>query len=508
MLDHLATGSIYAAILGVLIFLVHRRGARTIHALQAASAVQEQTLAGLRAELAGADSKREEFLAHAGHELRAPLATMLGYSDLLLNEVRLAGRGKELAIIQRNAQRLMDLIDELLECARGHADPARLQLRPVQPAHVLEQVMRQARHLARAGGNRAVLELHGELPAAVLLDPDRLQQVLLHLLNNAARFTRHGTLTLRVSATQQGAMHALRFDVEDDGIGIAPALHEAIFKPFFRAAAVTSGTPGSGLGLAVSRLWVHAMGGDISVSSKPAEGSSFSFTLNCAPASDADLGVTATCLLAPGGGRVMLVEDSGDVRHYLAELLAAAGYTVICAANGRAALDQIAHDGVPPDAVLTDQTMPELDGWGLLRELRQRYGEALPVLLLSAGADRAPEGWPVHLRFDAMLRKSVDTPRLLEKLLQLMRPATAPLPDQRSLPCTEQLRRFLTWAEQGALSRLEDEARQLDSGDPASAAFAAFVLERADALDVEGIAAHCARAIAERARAAPQPAPN
>ena len=457
---------------------------------------------------------KNDFLARVSHDLRSPLTTILGYSDLLARNPLLAQHNAELSVIHRNAHHLLLLIDELLEFARNEIDINRIKPVPLYLHSLIDHVMHQAKALAQESGNRVVLEQQENLPLVVTLDPLPIRRVLFNMLSNAAKFTRNGTLTLRVKAVDaEGTDHEhqeLIFEVVDTGIGIDPAEQERIFEPFYRAVAVTRGTSGSGLGLTICRQWAQAMGGTITVTSTPGQGSCFSFRLTCPLASEADVEITDTLYPTEIDGddrQILLVEDIADIRHYLTDLLTSSGFKVTAAANGREALLCTAKSLEPLAAVITDQAMPEMDGWALLNALRSQYGPALPVILLSATPPVPPHAWPAHMQFDANLLKPVDSVRLLSTLARLLKisplqtevaglrstsaPAEPPRPGAIQLPNAEALQSFQTWAEQGALSTLEIQAAKLAENNPEYAAFARFILDRTADLDLEGIAAFC-----------------
>jgi CheY-like chemotaxis protein len=361
----------------------------------------------------------------------------------------------------------------------------------------------------------------------IVCDALRLRQVLLNLLSNAAKFTRGGEVRLQVRVlSRQDGTPALEFAVADTGAGIESAELDNIFEPFHRAAAQRS-VPGTGLGLAICRRWVGAMGGTLAVHSEVGVGSRFSFHIPVKPADEAqvDAGTQAaagTVESGPRGGAhcVLLVEDVAQVRQSLHALLVSHGYRVLCAVNGRDALARLAAHGEPPDAVITDQAMPEMDGWALLLALREGLGADLPVLLLSATPPEPPAGWPAALTFSSQLLKPADAQLLLGELARLLRstggaePASAvaagepaaatpgdtvrPLADANAvLPPHRHLREFQEWAERGALSMVETHAALLAARHPEYAAFARWLLERADELDLEAIAARCALALAD-----------
>ncbi len=480
--------------------------------LNASQAQEISDIEAINHALEQANRNKNDFLAGVGHDLRAPLTTILGYSDLLTSDARLASHGEELAVIRRNAHQLLALIDELLEFARNKISMHQIRPIPLYLPALLAHVMQQACMLADESGNRVTLEQIGSLPQVVVLDPLLIQRVLSNLLSNAAKFTCKGTLTLKVRAEPVDCnatpnQQALLFEVMDSGIGIEPADQERIFEPFFRTAQVAGSVPGTGLGLAICRQLVEAMGGCLTVESAPGRGSCFSLRLTCPLASEADVEIDELKYTGDIDGakrQILLVEDVADIRNYLDILLSRANFKVATAANGCEALHLIEQSRERPVAVITDQAMPEMDGWGLLRAVRSRYGINLPVILLSSAPALPPEDWPDSVRFDATLLKPVAPGLLLNTLAQVLkfaRVAHAPVSldtvaniasGEMRLPNDVQLRRFQHWAEQGALSILESEAIKLAENCPEYVAFARFVLARSEVLDIEGVAAYCA----------------
>jgi signal transduction histidine kinase/CheY-like chemotaxis protein len=479
------------------------------------------------AELAEASRAKSDFLAQVSHDLRSPLSAILGYADALGRDAELAGRARDVNVIRHSARHLMGMIDDLLDFARSHASTATLRPAPVYLHALLSDLMLQAEAMSSGQGNRVALDADSTLPQVIVCDALRLRQVLLNLLSNAVKFTRGGEVRLQVRVlSRQDGTPALEFAVADTGAGIDSAELDSIFEPFHRAEA-QRGVPGTGLGLAICRRWVGAMGGALSVHSEVGVGSRFSFHIPVTLADEAQVeaGVQAaagTAASGPRGGAhcVLLVEDVAQVRQSLHALLVSHGYRVLCAVNGRDALARLAAHGEPPDAVITDQAMPEMDGWALLLALREGLGADLPVLLLSATPPQPPAGWPAALTFSSQLLKPADAPLLLGELARLLRstgraePAstvasgapTAATPGDAArppadanalLPPSRHLREFQDWAELGALSMVETHATLLAARHPEYAPFAHWLLERADELDLEAIAARCALALAD-----------
>jgi signal transduction histidine kinase/CheY-like chemotaxis protein len=392
-----------------------------------------------------AESARETqavFLANMSHELRTPLNGILGSTQLLRRGEPLSERqARKLKIIEESGQHLLMLIDDILDLAR--IEKARLELNPIElelPAF-LEAVCDIVRAKAEEKGLRLVYEPSGELPVLIVIDKKRLRQVLLNLLSNAIKFSDEGQVRLRVGVLP-AALHAapgaaacrLRFEVEDQGIGMNEAQLSALFQPFAQVAGQQRRQGGSGLGLAISRQLVRLMGGDIEVRSREGEGSVFSFEVEAplpvrAPQAHAAASQPggADALDGPqavNGARVLLVEDNPINREIVLDLLVAAGALVSVAADGQQALELL--DRQCFDVVLMDCLMPVMDGYAATRALRQRAGlDALPVIALTANAMVGDRDKALAAGMNDHLAKPIKVEELFATLARWIRPAGA-----------------------------------------------------------------------------------
>jgi two-component system, OmpR family, phosphate regulon sensor histidine kinase PhoR len=253
------------------------------HAQRLAEARAVATRERSRAERA--DQSRRELIVNVSHELRTPIANISGHVESLLMEsgqqLSEAENKHYLEIIAREADRLSALIDDLLALARADADELKLDIRPISAGDVAEEVCQSLAPLARRDRQvKVVCSVAPNLPPA-LADRDRLAQVLLNLVRNAIAYTpAGGIVSLNVARADAGSLAIL---VADTGIGIPPEELSRIFDRFYRTDASRSRVSGGfGLGLSIARDLMQAMGGAISVSSKPGEGSLFRVTLRTA----------------------------------------------------------------------------------------------------------------------------------------------------------------------------------------------------------------------------------
>ena len=257
--------------------------------------------AELRAALADVEEKgrqKVEILGYIGHDLRAPLATISGYSSLLLADAH-EGQHKHLLTIQRSVKYQLNLIDELLEYAKAELHPLAVQPSTTDLIRLLDDIAEYAVALCSQQNNRFRYHPSDRMPRQVSLDGKRLQQVLLNLLSNAAKFTRDGAVTLAVTAKPVGRTCVLSFSVSDTGVGIDLNQKIDIFGAFQKVQAASGST---GLGLFIAQRIVSAMGGTLSAASIPGQGATFSFVLSV-PIEESDAAWPAVVQweVAPGG---------------------------------------------------------------------------------------------------------------------------------------------------------------------------------------------------------------
>jgi signal transduction histidine kinase/DNA-binding response OmpR family regulator len=440
-------------------------------------------------ETRNANHARSRLLAYIGHDLRAPLATIISYVRRLNRDASPQALAYQ-STIEQCATHQLELIDDLVEYARGELDRLELHAVPTYLHAWLAGVSHQAELLASQHGNRFSAQLDASLPAAVQIDPKRLRQVLLNLLSNAAKFTSAGTIDFSVRHEALGAEQvALTFSVTDSGSGIAPQALERIFLPFER---LQSEQPGSGLGLSIARQIVRSMDSELQVHSTPGQGSRFSFRVVLASADESEVALPPQMLkpqeqpLQARGKRMLVVDDDAASRDYLLEMLTAAEVDVIAAANGDEALRLLQAQQV--DAVLSDQNMPHMDGWALLHQLRTRY-PTLPVVLCSAMPPQAPEGMATAWRFDGQLLKPVMPEQLASCLEHLFAtPATSSESSHASLPPAV-LAALHDYIALGSISDIDMLAQQLQQDHPQHAVLAAQLRAAAQRIDFAAMTA-------------------
>lgn len=238
-------------------------------------------LAEARDEAESANRAKGAFLANVGHELRTPMNQIMGMAYLLAQDIQDKGAQEKLATINRASQNLMRLINDILNYSRMEADQIRIEAIDFELVSVLGRAEDGVREAAAGKGLRLVREVDPGLPARLKGDPVRIQQILGHLMDNAVKFSESGNVTLRIR--QIKAHHedvTVRFEVEDQGIGIVPEVQAGLFQLFNQGdGASTRKYGGTGLGLALCKRLVSLMAGEIGVISTPDQGSTFWFSV-------------------------------------------------------------------------------------------------------------------------------------------------------------------------------------------------------------------------------------
>jgi PAS domain S-box-containing protein len=399
----------------------------------------EAELAARRDEALEQAARRAQFAAVVSHELRNPLHAMLGLTELLADDPHQAGAQELSASLLRTTQRLSRLVDDLLELTRMESSRLVLHPEPVDLRRLCQDVISLARSSSEVPDRvRFSAWIADDVPSHVAADGTRLGQVLSNLAGNAARFTRRGSvsLTVRSDGDDDRGRPTIRFDVTDTGTGIDPMDQARIFEPFAQVGRPVDG--GTGLGLAVVRQLVDALGGSISLTSALGAGSRFAVRLPLSPCPaplEQSLAGEATDF---AGRDVLVVDDDPTNRLVARRLLERLGVSVTDAADGPTALDLLAHERF--DLVLLDHRMPGMDGLEVARRFRRSEpsGRRLPLIAVTASASVADRDTCLAAGMDDHLAKPVSLGRLRESLRRWLEPGPAP-PGASGAPATEDL---------------------------------------------------------------------
>ncbi|WP_165982731.1 hybrid sensor histidine kinase/response regulator [Dankookia rubra] len=396
--------------------------------VSAARQVAEQANEGLRAamrEAEAASRAKTDFLANMSHEIRTPMNGVMGMNALLLETVLTEEQRKYAMLTRDSADALLTVINDILDISKLEAGRVELEEVDFDLVALVEDC---AALLAPQAADKHIdvsVFVDPALPVHMRGDPTRLRQVLLNLLSNAVKFTATGSVALQAvpEAADQADAGAVRFEVRDTGIGIAPEVQARLFDKFSQADnSITRQYGGTGLGLAISKQLVQLMGGRIGLESAPGQGSRFWFAVRLLPALAPVAPAPALPYAWRKALRILVVDDIPLNREVFTRQLAALGFQVEEAADALeaiAAVERSIAADTPYDVALLDQMMPGMSGLTLAGRIRAMPG-VLPlklVLVTSAGLPESRRS--LDGLVDAALEKPVRRGDLLACLARL-----------------------------------------------------------------------------------------
>ncbi|MBD2439474.1 ATP-binding protein [Nostoc sp. FACHB-110] len=371
---------------------------------------------------------KDEFLAVVSHELRSPLNPILGWAKLL--KKRTLGEAaslRALETIERNAELQVQLIDDLLDISRILRGKLALNLENVNLASTIESALETVRLAAEAKSIQINLHLDSHI-GQVKGDSGRLQQVVWNLLTNAVKFTPSGG---QVAVYLKQIDSQVQIQVQDTGKGISPDFLPYVFESFRQAdSSITRRSGGLGLGLAIVRQLVELHGGRVWAESLGEnQGATFTVCLPAQPSQDAannNSTAYASSLLSSvesplEGRKLLIVDDDVDTREFLAFFLEQQGAIVTTASSAYEALLSISQS--PPDLLLSDLGMPDVDGYALIREVRSRSateGGQIPAIALTAYAAETTQQQVFAAGFQMHIAKPADPAKLIAAITRLL----------------------------------------------------------------------------------------
>lgn len=417
----------------------------------------EKVLKQAKIAAEAANRSKSEFLANMSHELRTPLNGILGYAQILKREPNLSIKQQEqMGIIQQCGEHLLTLLNDILDLSKIEAQKMELYISDFQFPHFLEGIVEMVRIHAEQKNIFFRYEPLSEQPCFVRGDERRLRQVLINLLGNAVKFTDQGGVTLKVgyvtqtkaqdtadrrhTNTEKGRFNfstsshlpivtsssplptqKMRFVVEDTGIGMPADQLSEIFLPFHQIGDPHRRVEGTGLGLAISRKLVQLMGGELHVESCLGQGSVFWLDLDLPAVSEqvavakADEG--SIIGLKEEKYTILVVDDKWENRSVLVDLLEPLGFEVVEATDGQDCLNQAFH--LHPDVILLDMIMPKMNGFEVVKRLRQIPSlNKVIVIATSASALAGDREKCLAAGCDGFISKPVQAQKLFVQLRQ------------------------------------------------------------------------------------------
>jgi signal transduction histidine kinase/DNA-binding NarL/FixJ family response regulator len=410
--------------------------------------------AKLRAE--HSNQEKSIFLANMSHEIRTPMNAILGFSELLGNDLKLPKHQNYLQFIRSSATSLLQLINDILDMSKIEAGVLDLHPEPTDTREICDFIKTLFAEPAAKRGIRLQCHVVTDLPHALLIDRIRLRQILVNLVGNAVKFTDQGSVDVRVFWEKQetSSQITLVIEVLDTGVGIPQDKLDAIFKPF-----VQSGTheekekQGTGLGLSIVKRLTELMGGTVTVASVLGQGSAFHLRFPHTPisarlaASDKVDKGEAIDFNQLHPSTLLIVDDNQVNRDLIREMLADSHHTLVFGLGGEDAV-AIAKK-IKPDLALLDIRMPGMDGYEALRQIRKIPGlELIPSIAVTASALLNEEN-TLKERFSGYVRKPFSRHELFNELSEFLpryvksgaetAPNPAPAENTASAPASPEL---------------------------------------------------------------------
>ncbi len=383
-----------------------------------------------------ASTAKSQFLAMMSHELRTPMTGVLGMADLLMTS-NLNGEQKELTgTLIKSARSLLGVLNDILDFSKIESGQLKIESAPFSVSNVIDDVLNLFDPAASRKGVVLKSERSGDSQDALVGDAHRLRQVLSNLVGNAVKFTETGEIILRHSQeSMPGAGIRLIVTVVDTGIGMTDEQSALVFQPFVQADISTSRKyGGSGLGLAICRRLVEAMGGSIDIQSELGEGTSVTFSIVVAAASETDTKLIEDAARnipqmskdkAPLGSAysILVAEDNETNRFLISTMLKKMGHQADTVENGALALAAVQNNTY--DIIIMDMQMPVMDGPEATRQIRKlsKPLSNTPIIALTADVIAAHRQSYLDAGVNAFIGKPVDWSALEREIARLMSPS-------------------------------------------------------------------------------------
>jgi signal transduction histidine kinase/CheY-like chemotaxis protein/HPt (histidine-containing phosphotransfer) domain-containing protein len=371
-----------------------------------------------------ANQAKSEFLANMSHEIRTPMNAIIGFSQILAEEDLTNEQREHTNIICDSGKHLLELINDILDFSKIEAGKLDVEMAECSLKHLLARIESMMRPVALRKGLKFEIREDNGLPANICTDPDRLQQCLVNLVNNAIKFTEEGHVYMMLTLEGRDDQPCVRFDIEDTGIGIPQEKQAEVFESFTQAdGSTTRKYEGSGLGLAITKQLTELLGGNLTVTSEEGKGSTFSLVI------PAGVDVTRQAFLdrdniahhvdsdktqhTKFSGHVLVAEDVKTNQMLSRSLFNRMGLEVTIAEDGEEAVRKALAQGF--DLIFMDIQMPNMNGYEATRVLRIK-GVRTPIVALTANAMKGDDKKCIEAGCDDYLSKPIDRKELSEIL--------------------------------------------------------------------------------------------
>jgi signal transduction histidine kinase/CheY-like chemotaxis protein len=380
-----------------------------------------------------ANQAKSEFLANMSHELRTPLNAILGFAQLMLRDSSLRPNQLEnLQIIDRSGEHLLSLINDVLDIAKIESGQIGLNETDFDLFHLLDTIEEMFELKADSQGIQLICDLDLDVPQYLSTDERKLRQVLINLVGNAIKFTRKGSIEIKVSIGKPLKVAKdedtsdnliLYFEIADTGPGIAPEEMASLFEPFVQTETGRQSQQGAGLGLPISRQFVQMMGGDITVKSILGQGTIFQFDVKAQLGKYIDTQIlepirkVLELQLGQPTYRILVVDDRPTNRQLLVQLLSPIGFEVREAANGQEAVT--IWESWEPHLIWMDMRMPVMNGYESTRAIKSHLkGQATVIIALTASTLEEERAIVLSTGCNDFVRKPFRAETIFEKMAQ------------------------------------------------------------------------------------------
>jgi PAS domain S-box-containing protein len=372
-----------------------------------------------------ANQAKSQFLSNMSHELRTPLNVILGFTQLLARSSSLTPKQQgHLDAIVRSGEHLLKLINDVLEISKIEAGKITLNEDSFDLYALLDWLQEMLRLKAESKGLKLIFDLAPSLPRYIRTDESKLSQILMNLLSNAIKFTQVGSAILRVYSSHPFTLH---FEIEDSGPGIASTELDNLFEPFVQTEVGISSREGTGLGLPISKKFVHLMGGEIEVESRLGEGTIFKFDIHASQIEVDRIQIRKPHRQVIGleigqpHYRILIAEDKLENRQLLVEMLAPVGFEVREACNGQEALSL--WQTWAPHLIWMDMQMPVMNGYEATRQIKAAIGQSdsdrtTVVIALTGSAFEKDRVEALAVGCDDFVRKPFRVETIFEKMTE------------------------------------------------------------------------------------------
>lgn len=375
-----------------------------------------------------ANIAKSKFIANISHELRTPLNAILGYTQIFKRDEKLMeDYGSQIETIHKSGTHLLTMINDILDLSKIEAGKINLIYNEFFLKDFVVNLEDMVGNRARSRGLKFSTHMDEKLPVALYTDEKCLRQILLNLLSNAVKYTDSGSVEFRVEAlpheeSDPEDVANIRFLVKDTGRGIPEQLQEEIFIPFHQVGEAQSSSEGTGLGLSISRRLAGKMGGEILLKSAPGEGSVFWVDLKIQKVETAVRKRTDEEIIVGYQGRkrnILIVDDNPHNLSVLKMMLESLGFGVVAADSGAVAIEKLRE--LRPDVILLDLLMPRMDGYEVVRRVRELPGlEDIFILAVSASADKETQDKVFKAGFTDFVSKPIRINVITDKFEKLL----------------------------------------------------------------------------------------